>query len=579
MNDPLHRPEPDLQALRRIIVGPAIERLDRFEAGTGDPEVRAQVLSSDLPRAIALSTRANDQFARAITPAVEDALERSVKRDPAVLVEAIFPVLGPAIRKAITERFNQLILSLNQTLTHGFSWQGLKWRWEAFRTGKSFGEVVLFHTLVYRVEQVFLIHKQTSLLLQHVRAPSITGQDGDMVSGMLSAIQDFVQQSFDTAKGEQLETLKVGDLNVWIESGPQATLAVVIRGQAPSELRLLMQESLERLHRDFAVALEKFSGDTSVFDAAQPLLERCLQTKLAEHAQESYLRAWLFLSLLLVFLLVACIPVWREERRWNHYVEGLRQENGFVVAEASRHWRKFHISGLRDPLAEDPADLLLKAGVNPRHVVSRWEPCESIQPQFVVQRARARLAVPAGVLLQFQAGVLYAVGRAPAGWASTVRSVAESLPGVTEFNVEGLQPESPPSAGSLRNELESYSLFFAGTEVVPQPGQEDILRVVRDRILELEKLASTQGLRAQVRVLGHVPNRPGGTRDGGLSLTRAMNIGHWLTEHGVDAGLLTPEGVGIQQPIREGTSEQDQAQNRRVSFRVTLNPAAVAVVK
>ena len=74
------------------------------------------------------------------------------------------------------------------------------------------------------MEQVFLIHKETGLLLCQVSAPNAAMQDADMVSGMLTAIQDFVGDSFTTQKGEELETLQVGELSVWIEQGPQAIL-------------------------------------------------------------------------------------------------------------------------------------------------------------------------------------------------------------------------------------------------------------------------------------------------------------------------------------------------------------------
>ena len=36
------------------------------------------------------------------------------------------------------------------------------------RTGRSFAEVVMLRSLVYRVEQIFLIHRETSLSLLHV---------------------------------------------------------------------------------------------------------------------------------------------------------------------------------------------------------------------------------------------------------------------------------------------------------------------------------------------------------------------------------------------------------------------------
>ena len=72
--------------------------------------------------------------------------------------------------------------SLNQTLEHTFSWRGLKWRFEALRTGKSFAEVVMLRSLVYRVEQLFLIHRKTNSP-STVLDPAI-GKDSDMVAGM-----------------------------------------------------------------------------------------------------------------------------------------------------------------------------------------------------------------------------------------------------------------------------------------------------------------------------------------------------------------------------------------------------------
>jgi len=106
----------------------------------------------------------------------------------------------------------------------------LKWRLEAIRTKRSFAEVVLLHTLVYRVEEIFLIHTQSGILLQHVGAEANHGKDPDLVSGMLTAIQEFVKDSFNSQTGEMLDTLRMdGDHSVWIEQGPHAMLAAVIR--------------------------------------------------------------------------------------------------------------------------------------------------------------------------------------------------------------------------------------------------------------------------------------------------------------------------------------------------------------
>ena len=146
------------------------------------------------------------------------ALKTSVHKNPKVLADAIFPVLGPAIRKAISTTLMAMIQSLNMILNQSFSWRGIKWRLESLRSRRPFAEVILLHSLVYRVEQIFLIHRKTGLVLQHITADPSDSRDPDLVSGMLTAIQDFVKDTFDSEHGEMLDTLRMdGDHSLWIE--------------------------------------------------------------------------------------------------------------------------------------------------------------------------------------------------------------------------------------------------------------------------------------------------------------------------------------------------------------------------
>jgi len=163
------------------------------------------VPSSPKPSACAVKKKDGERaLAKALSPTIQETLRESVRKDPHVLADALFPMMGPAIRKSITETLRAMLESFNAALEHSLSAQGIKWRIEAFRTGKSFGEIVLMHSLLYRVEQVFLIHRQTGLVLSHVVATSVSTQDPSMVAGMLSAIQQFVRDSFDSKNEETL---------------------------------------------------------------------------------------------------------------------------------------------------------------------------------------------------------------------------------------------------------------------------------------------------------------------------------------------------------------------------------------
>jgi hypothetical protein len=268
----------DFAELRALIVGPEQRQLRTLQTRLDDPATQARDVSRVLPTAMLLR-KDDPQMTRALAPTVEEAITASVRRNPRPLADALFPIFGPAIRKAIAASLSGMLESLNQTLEHSLSWRAVQWRITALRTGRSFAEVVLLNTLLYRVEQVFLIARDSGLLLQHVKSSAVTGSDADMVSGMLTAIRDFARDSFSVSEHEGLDALTVGDLSVWIEQGPHAIVAAVVRGNAPPELRVRLQEAVEHVHARMGDTLAEFSGDAEPFEVVRPTLEGLLESE------------------------------------------------------------------------------------------------------------------------------------------------------------------------------------------------------------------------------------------------------------------------------------------------------------
>jgi len=564
----------DMESIRDLLLGPEKRQLEVLQQRIENPELHAQDVSRVLPQAAALASARDDRLAVALTPAVERALKESVKRDPDTLVQAIFPVIGPAIRKSIAEAFSKLMLSLHRTLEHSLSPKGLKWRLEALRTGKSFAEVVLAHTLLYRVEQVFLIHRQTGLLLQHVVAPQIQAQDAGMVSAMLTAIQDFAQDSFRVSAGEALHTLQIGELNVWVESGPLATLAAVIRGHAPYELRAVLQGALEHIHDEQRAALESFDGDAAGFELARLHLEPCLQAQFAE-APATKPSARLPL---LAAVPVALVALWlgfviRDRRRWSGYLERLRAEPGIVITESGRRSGRYFVAGLRDPLALDPSRLLPQFQLRPEKVTGRWEPYQALSPELILQRAIRLLQPPAGVRLRTEDGVLYAAGRASDAWIEGARARAALLPGVDAYDDRELEEEWLAALTTLKAKLEEAVVFFdSGIRLAA--GQSALPEMLAVQIHELQQAALRGGRRARITIVGHSDTT--GTEEQNLRLSRqrAEQVARLLSEHRVPASWLETAGVGAREPAPADGPDPDPGRQRRATFRIVLEPPA-----
>lgn len=508
----------ELDALRKLLVGPEQTRIDELSEELRSRDLSSRHIADRLPEAIALSGSRGDDLGRALGPTIDTALRESIRRDPREVAAAIFPVLGPAIRKAIAEAMSGLVRSINSAVEQSLSLKGMKWRLEAWRSGVPYPQVVLKHALVYRVEQVFLIHAETGLLLEHVSARDLVVQEAELVSSMLSAIQDFVRDSFMPGEGATLRTFSVGDRTVQVEAGPRALLAVVIRGQAPDGMLRQQQDTLETVHLEFASQLADFTGDSSPFVPTRPLLEDCLETVLlTDRSAEKRRGAWLkwAIPVALVVLTVAALFV-RSSMRWNRGIAALRAEPGIVVVDASRDWGEWRISGLKDPLARDPSAVIGAAGVGNPSVVGHWEGYLSLDPAMI----RAR----------------------------TTRSL-----------------------DSLTRALESERILFATASADLDPPAIVRLSAAAALVRRLDEFAATIGASVGIGLTGRTDMTGADGTNATLAERRVAVVSDFLESMGIERTRLIPDPVASAKPLMSGNDAERSRINRSVSFYVTMS--------
>jgi len=377
-----------------------------------------------------------------LLPAVEQALQLSARRDRRVLAAALAPVVGGAFRRAFWNVFKRAVARLNRRLVLTFSADGLRWHFEALRTGKTFEAVVREHSLVEPVTQVFLIHRRTGLLLAQVMRPSAEEQDGDMVSGMLTAIQDFVHDSFNVNADGKLEVIRVGEMSVLIEQGPYAILAGIIsQGYEPPPLRETFRRALKRIHEEFAAELELFRGDISGFEPATAILEGCLKLSMIKGEDRISPLTGVLLAAPLLALLVFGSLFIGGALRWRHYLVALEREPGITVLATGWRGGQRTIKGLRDPLAVDPAGLLLEYGIAAGDVRSEWSSYQALDEALVLQRLRRTLSLPATVNVTISEGIAVLDGSAPAGWKAEAACRINAIQGIRGVRMDGLREE------------------------------------------------------------------------------------------------------------------------------------------
>jgi len=557
-------PEGDgLAELRSLIVGPDHELLGSLKARLDDPAIRTADVSEVLPDAIAL--RGKDQhLARALAPTLEDAITTSVRRNPRPLADALFPIIGPAIRKAIAHTLSGMMESFNRTLELSLSWRAVQWRWTALRTGRSFAEVALLDTLIYRVEQVFLIHRESGLLLLHTSLAHGAVQDADQVSAMLTAIRDFVHDSFGGRPGLTLDGLRIGDLTVYIAQGPHAILAGVVRGTPPRELRVSVEEALEAIHFQHAADLESFNGDAAPFEAARPILEACLSSGYRPVRKGVSYGRWIVLGVLVLAAVIWLWSSYQANRQWRAYVDRLQATPGIVVVDASR---RYHLVGLRDPLAPDPQAMLAASGIPIDRVDARWELYQAIDPAIVLERAKHVLRPPGTVAFQLKDGVLVAAGAAAARWIGESERMAPMIAGISRYDASGVVE---PDLKSLREQIQRLSPIFEKGTTRLAAGQDVVVRQLGGLIDLLDTLARPLPTRVRVDVTGHTDSDGSDAKNQSLSQARAgyvLSVFRAASHPSLD---FSARGVSGTEPLTSGASEADKRRNRRVSVHLVL---------
>src|SRR6202162_795005 len=565
------------EELRHLIIAPEQEELAQIQERLDDRARRTRDVSSVVAEAISMrrDQQGGRALAQALAPTVQETLRESVRRDPHPLADALFPVMGPAIRKSISEALRGMLESFNEALEHSLSARGIKWRIEALRTGKPFAEIVLMHSRLFRGEQVFLIHRPTGLVLSHVVARQIATQDASMVAGMLSAIQQFVRDSFDSKNEEWLDSLNVGALEVWIEEGPDALLAAVIRGHAPSDYRLTMKEALEEIQQRYSSALENFKGDAAPFLSAEELLIRLLAAQHREPAAKKRPSAALATLAILGVLLVAYFGYSMYRRyEWSRFLHAVRGQPGIVVISYDREGGRYHIQGFKDPLAPDPNALLAQAGLDPKSAEFDLAPYYSLDDAIVAQRARQLLHPPEGVTLSENHGELQVEGTASPQWISLVQERAPYIAGVTSVDTSRLYNSHLLQLNAPKSAMESAILVFPVGRTELEPGQENAIAQTGKQIRDIVAQASRLGEQTTVELTGHSDSTGIEGTNMLLSQERADAIRAILIRGGVQAANLRTRGVGTRQPLRPEDTEGNRRLNRSVTFRITFTPVS-----
>lgn len=428
-----------MNELRKLLTGLNHEELERLQKLLNDPHEFSNEISSLLPYAIRKMVERGEISVDSLLPFVEESMHKSIQKNPQKLADILFPVMGPAIRKAVSEDLKRMIASINASLESGFSARSLKWRLQAFSSRRSYAEIVLANSYLYHVSNVFLIHKDSGILLHEASAPESKALEADLIASMLTAIRDFVQDSFSNAEKGTLDEIQFGSLKILIEQGPYAVLAVVAEGQPPADYRVTLMETIEAIHFNLGLELEKFDGNTEYFKHADKFLQQCLIKQKKEKKHKAPYQLIFLLLLLAAGAGYLGVRNYQNKTAFKRFISELETTPGYHISNSRLSYNKIYLKGLVDPLAE-PVEKILKRfqNIKPEALEASFEGYLSTEPEILLRRAGLLLSPPEGVEMKIENNRLFISGTATADWEKDLELKIAAIAGITGFDISGL---------------------------------------------------------------------------------------------------------------------------------------------
>ena len=238
--------DPSLENLRDILFGRYRRQIAELEAELDDLERRV----TDEDALIAM-----------IAPVLGDAIRRKIRDAREEMIEALYPVIGQAVVRAVSEAIRDLARTVDAQMRTSLGPRALWRRLQARIRGVSGAEIALRESLPFEVAEVFLVHRETGLLLYHVSRDPAGSPDSDLISGMLTAIRDFVQDAFGRGEEGQLDEIQYGERRILIEAARHAYLAVVVDGIEPPGFRAGMRDRIIEIDHAHDRTLRHYEGD------------------------------------------------------------------------------------------------------------------------------------------------------------------------------------------------------------------------------------------------------------------------------------------------------------------------------
>ena len=208
---------------------------------------------------------APDEFAKAIAPEIASAVKQQINLDREAMSDALYPIIGGTILKYLAETMQEINTKVEQAV----SVEGISRKVKAKLQGISEAELLMKETTPQTVKAVFLIQKESGLVISGVQQSEQEQLESDMVAGMLTAIRSFVNDCIaQSGNIAEIDAIEYGTSTIILEVAGSCYLAAVMQGEIRQWFKYKMRSILKNIVQEYGNEIKSFNGDQATVPVA-----------------------------------------------------------------------------------------------------------------------------------------------------------------------------------------------------------------------------------------------------------------------------------------------------------------------
>jgi len=229
----------DLERLRTLILGSEIEHLKDLDKRVDN------IFDSDELRQI-----------------VTKSISKEIENNRDKMIDALYPIIGAMISKYVTQAIKEMMQNINNKIEDGLSFDRYKRAIKSKITGVSEMELLLQDSNTTIILSLFIIKKESGLLVAKSQLDDRGIDDPHMVASMASAIRDFINDWIKSHKSQsEVQILSYGDATLYIESAGSVYIIAFLNDEPDFKLRKSINNFFASIIKEYSTFFQTFDGD------------------------------------------------------------------------------------------------------------------------------------------------------------------------------------------------------------------------------------------------------------------------------------------------------------------------------